>query len=47
MKQFISINDVADPKALLDQGLLIKADPFAHQHLGRAMAEPRGADLRA
>ena len=35
MKQFISINDVADPKALLEQGLLIKADPFAHQHLGR------------
>ncbi len=35
MKQFISINDVADPKALIEQALLLKADPFAHQHLGR------------
>lgn len=35
MKQFISINDVADPKVLIEQALLLKADPFAHQHLGK------------
>ena len=35
MKQFISINDVADPKVLIEQAMLLKADPFAHQHLGK------------
>ena len=35
MKQFISINDVADPKVLVEQANLLKADPFAHQELGR------------
>ena len=35
MKQFISINDVADPKVLVEQAIILKADPFAHQELGR------------
>ena len=35
MKKFISIKDVANPKALIEEGLLMKADPFAHQHLGK------------
>jgi N-succinyl-L-ornithine transcarbamylase len=35
MKQFISINDVSDPRALVEQGLLVKADPFSHQLLGK------------
>ena len=35
MKQFISINDVADPEVLVEQAILLKADPFAHQELGR------------
>jgi len=35
MQQFISVNDVLDPGALVEQALLIKADPFANQHLGQ------------
>jgi N-succinyl-L-ornithine transcarbamylase len=35
MKQFISITDVVDPKVLVEQAIILKADPFAHQELGR------------
>ena len=34
MKQFISINDVPDAKSLVEQGLLVKADPYGHKQLG-------------
>ena len=34
MKQFISIDDVADPIALINQGIAIKADPYSDKHLG-------------
>ena len=35
MKQFISIHDVTDPKALIEQAILLKADAFADQEIGR------------
>ena len=34
MKQFISVNDVADINALADKALVYKANPFADKHLG-------------
>jgi N-succinyl-L-ornithine transcarbamylase len=34
MKQFISVNDVADIRALVDQALLYKAQPFLDRQLG-------------
>ena len=34
MKQFISIKDVTDPKSLVEQAIILKADPFALKHLG-------------
>lgn len=34
MKQFISIEDVVDPAALVEQAILLKADPFAYKQTG-------------
>ncbi|WP_400192247.1 hypothetical protein [Hymenobacter sp. B81] len=35
MKKFTSFADVPDYKALLQQALEIKQNPFGYQHLGR------------
>lgn len=35
MKKFTSVNDVPDIPALLEQAFELKADPFAHEKLGR------------
>jgi N-succinyl-L-ornithine transcarbamylase len=35
MKHFINLSDVDDIKSLIDEGLFQKANPFAHQHLGK------------
>lgn len=35
MKLFSAVNDVTDIEALVNEALAIKADPFAHQHLGK------------
>lgn len=35
MKNFISVNDVADMQSLISQAIALKKTPFAHQHLGK------------
>jgi N-succinyl-L-ornithine transcarbamylase len=35
MKQFTSVNDVTDLKAIVAEALELKKDPYAHQHLGK------------
>jgi len=35
LKHFISPEDVPDPKALVQEAIELKKNPFAHQHLGR------------
>lgn len=35
MKLFSSVNDITDLKQSIEQALILKADPFAHQALGR------------
>lgn len=35
MKKFTAINDVSNPKALVQEALALKANPFANQALGR------------
>lgn len=35
MKQFTSVLDVPDVQALIREALALKANPFAHQHLGK------------
>lgn len=35
MKQFLSVNDVSDVKAIVQEGLALKNAPFSHQHLGK------------
>lgn len=35
MKNFISVNDVADMPSLISQAIALKKTPFAHQHLGK------------
>lgn len=35
MKQFLSVHDVDDPVALVEEARALKADPFAHAELGR------------
>jgi N-succinyl-L-ornithine transcarbamylase len=35
MKQFTSVNDVTDLKAIVAEALELKKNPYAHQHLGK------------
>ncbi|HLP96610.1 MAG TPA: N-acetylornithine carbamoyltransferase [Saprospiraceae bacterium] len=35
MKQFTSVTDIADVQALIREALALKANPLAHQHLGK------------
>src|SRR6201995_5996308 len=35
MKLFSSVNDVTDIQSLVKEALALKADPYAHQHLGK------------
>jgi N-succinyl-L-ornithine transcarbamylase len=35
MKLFSSVHDVSNVKALVDEALLLKKNPYAHQHLGK------------
>ena len=35
MKQFTSVNDVTDLKAIVAEALELKRNPYAHQHLGK------------
>src|SRR6201986_4409426 len=35
MKLFSSVNDVTDITALVAEGLALKSNPYAHQHLGK------------
>ncbi len=35
MKQFTSVKDVTDLKAIVAEALVLKKDPFAYQHLGK------------
>ncbi|XOV91390.1 MAG: N-acetylornithine carbamoyltransferase [Bacteroidota bacterium] len=35
MNHFLSVDDVPDPKGLVQEALDIKKDPFAYQHLGK------------
>ncbi len=35
MKQFLSIDDVPDPKGLVEEALTLKKDPFAYQEVGK------------
>ena len=35
MKLFSSVNDVADLSSFIEQALILKADPYAHQSLGK------------
>ncbi len=34
MKNFLSVRDVSDVKKLIDEALLLKKNPLAHQNLG-------------
>ncbi|GAA4049442.1 hypothetical protein GCM10022409_40030 [Hymenobacter glaciei] len=41
MKNFTSFADAGDYKALLQQALAIKANPYGHLHIGRSKTNTR------